>query len=98
LNGQPGGASAALRRLVQQASRGSVARDRARQAIESVDRFMRVIGGDLPGYEEASRAFYRGNRETFAAATAHWPQDIRAHLQYLAAIAWDEQADAESAS
>lgn len=98
LNGQPGGASAALRRLVQQASRGSVARDRARQAIESVDRFMRVTGGDLAGYEEASRAFYRGNREAFATTIEHWPQDLRTHLQYLAAIAWDEQADAESAA
>jgi hypothetical protein len=94
LGQQPGGASAVLRRLVEQALRSNGAKERARQAVESVDRFMRVMAGDLVGYEEASRAFYRGERERFTALTATWPQDVRAHLQYLAAIAWDEQADA----
>jgi hypothetical protein len=94
LGQQPGGASAVLRRLVEQALRGNDAKDRARQAIESVDRFMRVMGGDLAHYEEASRAFYRGERERFAKLIGAWPEDVRAHLQRLAAIAWDEQADA----
>jgi hypothetical protein len=94
LAAQPGGASAVLRRLVEQAARGSDAKDRARRAVESVDRFMRVIGGDLPGYEEASRAFYRGDRASFGRLIGAWPTDVRAHLQPLVAIAWDEQADA----
>lgn len=95
---QPGGASAVLRRLVEQAARGGGAKDRARAAVESVDRFMRVIGGDLPGYEEASRAFYRGDRASFDALTDAWPTDVREHLHRLAAIAWDEQADAGASS
>ncbi len=94
LGQQPGGASAALRRLVEQSIRHGGAKERARQAVESVDRFMRVMAGDEPGYEEASRAFYRGDRERFAALTATWPSDVRAHLRQLAAIAWDEQKDA----
>lgn len=94
LAAQPGGASAVLRRLVEQASRDGGAKGRARLAVEAVDRFMQVIAGDLAGYEEASRAFYRGERERFATLTAAWPQDVRAHLQKLAAIAWDEQSDA----
>jgi len=98
LAGQPGGASSVLRRLVEQAARGSGAKDRARRAVESVDRFMRVIGGDLPGYEEASRAFYRGDRASFDALTGSWPTDVREHLSRLVAIAWDEQADAGEAS
>lgn len=98
LAGQPGGASAVLRRLVEQAARGSGAKDRARRAVESVDRFMRVIGGDLPGYEEASRAFYRGDRAVFDTLTGTWPEDVRAHLLPLVAIAWDEQADAGASS
>jgi hypothetical protein len=93
LGEQPGGASAVLRRLVEQAMRGNDAKDRARQAIEAVDRFMRVMGGDLAHYEEASRAFYRGERARFAKLVAAWPKDVRVHLQQLAAIAWDEQAD-----
>ena len=97
LAAQPGGASAVLRRLVEQASRGSNAKDRARRAVESVDRFMRVIGGELPGYEEASRAFYRGDRESFAHLIDAWPTDVHAHLRSLVAMAWDEQVDAGAA-
>ena len=94
LGQQPGGASAVLRRLIEQASRSNGAKERARQAVESVDRFMQVMAGDLVGYEEASRAFYRGERERFSTLTAAWPKDVRDHLQRLAAIAWDEQSDA----
>jgi hypothetical protein len=94
LGQQPGGASAVLRRLVEQSIRHGGAKERARQAMESVDRFMRVMAGDEPGYEEASRAFYRGDRERFGALTAAWPADVSAHLQQLAAVAWDERADA----
>ena len=98
LGQQPGGASAVLRRLVEQSIRRGGASERARLAVESVDRFMRVMAGDAPGYEEASRAFYRGERKRFAALVADWPADVRVHLQQLAAVAWDEQADAASSS
>lgn len=91
---QPGGASALLRRLVEQAARGGSPKERARLAVESADRFMRIMAGDLAGYEEASRAFYRGERELFARLIKPWPADVSAHLQRLAAIAWDELADA----
>jgi len=93
LGQQPGGASAVLRRLIEQTMRHGGAKERARQAVEAVDRFMQVMTGDLPGYEEASRAFYRGERERFTALTTAWPADVRTHLQRLAAIAWDEQKD-----
>ncbi|MEO7065499.1 MAG: DUF2239 family protein [Rhodanobacter sp.] len=93
---QPGGASGVLRRLVEQSIRHGGAKERARQALESVDRFMRMMAGDEAGYEEASRAFYRGEREHFDALVSHWPIDVRVHLQQLTAIAWDEQADAAS--
>jgi len=93
LGQQPGGASATLRRLVEEAKRASGAKERARQASESADRFMRVMAGDLPGYEEASRAFWRGQRSAFARRIKAWPQDVRDHLLRLATMAWDEQAD-----
>ncbi|WP_158880958.1 DUF2239 family protein [Rhodanobacter sp. L36] len=95
LGQQPGGASAVIRRLVEHALRNSGAKERAAQSTESVDRFMRVMAGDLAGYEEASRAFYRGDRLSFAELIDAWPQDVRAHLKQLAAIAWDERADAD---
>ncbi len=91
---QPGGASAALRRLVEQALRNGGAKERARLAIEAVDRFMQIMTGNLPGHEEASRAFYRGERPRFTSLTAAWPQDVRTHLERLATRAWDEQGSA----
>ena len=98
LGQQPGGASAVLRRLVEQSIRQGGAKERARQAVESVDRFMRVMAGDEAGYEEASRAFYRGERSHFDALINNWPIDVRVHLRQLAAIAWDEQADATASA
>lgn len=93
---QPGGASAALRRLVEAARRDDGGRERARRSLESVNRFMTAMTGDLPGHEEASRAFYRGDREGFQARTADWPEDVRDHLRRLAAAAWDDQRDAQA--
>jgi hypothetical protein len=90
LAAQPGGASAVLRRLVEQAIREGGSAQRAREAGEAVDRFMLAMTGNLPGHEEASRAFWRGERARFAGLTADWPADVRDHLRRLAAIAWDE--------
>ena len=91
---QPGGASAVLRRLVEDAMRHGGAKTRARQASEAADRFMRTMAGDFVGYEEASRAFWRGEIEQFDNIIAPWPVDVRDHLRKLAAIAWDESTAA----
>ena len=58
LNAQPGGASVALRKLVDQARHGHAGRDRVRQAQEVTYRFMSVVAGNLYGYEEAMRALF----------------------------------------
>lgn len=86
---QPGGASAVLRRLVEQASRHEAPKQRARLAMESVDRFMQAMTGNFMEHEEASRAFYRSERERFATLTEPWPVDVRDHLRRLATVAWD---------
>ncbi|HEV2540725.1 MAG TPA: DUF2239 family protein [Frateuria sp.] len=90
LAAQPGGASAALRRLIEHAIREGGAAQRARESAEAVDRFMLAMTGDLPGHEEASRAFWRGERMRFGQLIEPWPADVREHLRRLAAIAWDE--------
>jgi hypothetical protein len=59
---------------------------------------MRIMAGDFPGFEEASRAFWRSERDTFAQLIDAWPKDVRQHLHYLAAVAWDEKADIKPAS
>ena len=84
LNMQPGGASVALRKLVEAARRASGDRDRIRAAQEAAYRFMSSIGGDLPGFEEASRALFAYDRRRFGDLIAAWPPDIRDYAIKLA--------------
>ncbi|MCY1551132.1 hypothetical protein D9M68_874420 [compost metagenome] len=81
---QRGGASAALRRLVEEARRSQGEQDVTRLAKERVYRFMSAIGGGLPGFEEASRALFAQDAGAFAQRTAHWPADVRDHIAWLA--------------
>ncbi|AHX15244.1 hypothetical protein CH75_20025 [Dyella jiangningensis] len=90
LSEQSGGASATLRRLVEEARRANDGRDRHRQAGEVLDRFMLAMAGDLPLYEEATRAFWRKERERFSELTDTWPADVREHVRHLASRAWDD--------
>lgn len=88
LAAQPGGASATLRRLVEEARRANRERDVARLAGEAVDRFMGAMAGDLAGYEEATRAFWRREHDRFMQQTDAWPHDVREHVRQLALRAW----------
>jgi len=85
LSGQPGGASVTLRKLVDSARRSSGEQDRQRLAREAAYRFMVAIAGNEPGFEEASRALFAGDRERFDAAVESWPPDVRARARQLAA-------------
>jgi hypothetical protein len=88
LNGQPGGASVALRRLVDDARRANVGRDRVRRSQEVAYRFMTAMAGNQPGFEEAIRALFRGDRDRFEEHVAGWPADVSAHAKQLAAGAF----------
>lgn len=83
LAGQPGGASAVLRRLVEQALRENSGADDARLALEAAHRAMTTLAGDLPDYEEAMRAFYAKDYARFADLTAVWPKDVGDYLRRL---------------
>src|SRR5579871_6585590 len=85
LAAQPGGASVALRKLVEAARKQEGDAGRTRPAREAAYRFMSAIGGNLPGFEEASRALFAGDAAGFAAHTAAWPEDVRNHAGQLAA-------------
>lgn len=87
LAAQPGGASVALRRLIDDARRVPATRDRRRAAQESAYRFMQAMAVDEPGYEEAARALFAGDIARFEQHTAHWPDDVREHAGLLAADA-----------
>jgi hypothetical protein len=81
---QPGGASVALRKLVEEARRTSGDRDRSRAAREAAYHFMSVMAGNLPGFEEASRALFADDRRRFGELISGWPGDIRDHIVRLA--------------
>jgi uncharacterized protein len=87
LGSQPGGASVALRKLVEHARRANEGRDRVRLSQEAANRFMGALGGDLAGYEEATRALFAGNRQRFDELIEPWPSDVRDYAKKLAAAA-----------
>lgn len=81
---QPGGASVALRKLVEEARRANGDKDKTRQANERAYHFMSAMAGDLPGFEEATRALFANDQQKFNEFTATWPADIRNHTIRLA--------------
>ncbi|WP_321478241.1 DUF2239 family protein [uncultured Paludibaculum sp.] len=89
LASQPGGASVALRKLVEQASRANQGRDRQRRAKDSAYRFLSAMAGNLPGFEEATRALFADRPEQLAGILESWPIDIRDHAKKLVAAAFE---------
>jgi uncharacterized protein len=87
LRAQPGGASVALRKLVDEARRRNAGKDRARRAQEAAYRFMSTMAGDRANFEEAARALFAGDATRFGEMTKPWPRDIRDHAAKLAAEA-----------
>jgi hypothetical protein len=75
---QPGGASVAIRKLIEAARRDPT--EARRTALEAAYRVMSVLAGDLAGFEEASRTLFADDREGFLANTTDWPSDLRSHL------------------
>jgi hypothetical protein len=84
LNAQPGGASVSLRKLVEAARRANGDNERRRAARDAAYHFMSAMAGNLPGFEEASRALFADDRRQFASLIAAWPDDIRDHIVGLA--------------
>ena len=84
LGNQPGGASVALRKLVDEARRASGDRDRHRAARDAAYHFMSAMAGNRVGFEEASRALFADDRRRFGELIAAWPADIRDHVVKLA--------------
>ena len=88
LNAQPGGASVALRKLVEEARRTRGRADTARARQEAAYRFISAIAGNLPRYEDATRALFAGDAVAFSKFTDPWPVDVRDHARHLAGAAF----------
>jgi len=90
LDTQRGGASAALRRLVEQARKDLAGEDAARAAQDKTNRLLAAVAGNLPGFEEAIRALYARDKAAFGQHTASWSADLQK-------VAWEWSADAWNA-
>jgi len=88
LAAQPGGASVALRKLVEGALKDAEGPDRARKARDATYAFMTALAGDKPGYEEATRMLFAGDWTAFDAAVEGWPADVRETVRAMAEGAW----------
>jgi len=84
LSAQPGGASVALRKLVERARRETADADLVRGRREAAYRAMSALAGDRAGFEAASRALFAGDAEAFRATAAAWPADLAHYLTGLA--------------
>ena len=85
---QPGGASVALRKLVESAQRDNRAADEQRGARDAAYHFMNALAGDEAGFEEATRALFAGQRAPFEQQVQAWPTDVRDHALLLAQRSW----------
>src|ERR1700691_6298560 len=93
---QPGGASVAIRKLVEEARRTGEDKNRLRQAREAAYRFMSVMAGNRPHYENAIRALFAGDPARFEQLIAGWPADVRDHASRLAERAFRREAPART--
>ena len=84
LGTQPGGASATLRRLVHLARIEGAQDDLARQSQDAAYRFMYAMVANQPGFEEATRALFAGDAESFKSESEAWPPDLRDFSRRLA--------------
>jgi hypothetical protein len=88
---QPGGASVTLRKLVEEARKQNKGKDIIRQSQNAAYRFMSAMAGDLPHFEEASRAFFAKKKSLFETLAAAWPRDIREHVMKIGAAAFEAE-------
>jgi len=88
---QKGGASVAIRKLVDEARRNNEGSDRIRLAQEAAYRFMSTMAGNRPHFEEAIRALFAGDAKRFEQLIAEWPADVRDHATRLAVPAFHRE-------
>jgi hypothetical protein len=84
LRSQKGGASAVLRRLVDQEIKATAGTRSNHERQSATYAFISSIGGDLPGFEAATRQLFANDWMGFATQVANWPNDVRDYALRLA--------------
>ncbi len=83
LASQSGGASAVLRRLVEEAKKTSSQTITTKHAQERTYHFMSVVAGDFKGYEEVLRSLYKKDKSNFFSEMSEWPKDIVSYIRKI---------------
>jgi uncharacterized protein len=97
LASQPGGASVALRKLVEAARKLGAEAGSTWARVEAAYRFMSAMAGDLPGFEDAARALFASDLNDLRRRIVDWPPDIRGQLLRHLLIDAGEAGDQASA-
>jgi uncharacterized protein len=84
LSSQPGGASVAIRKLVDAAQHTNPSADRQGERQAAACHFISSMALDLANFEEAAVALKAHDRERFRLLTRSWPIDVRDHAIRLA--------------
>ncbi|HEY9678091.1 MAG TPA: DUF2239 family protein [Drouetiella sp.] len=92
LQQQPGGASVVLRKLVEEARRTNLEKDKLRVAMDATYKFMHAMAGDLPNFEEATRALFGRDLAKFEECIANWPHDLKKHIELISKSAFDDSS------
>lgn len=88
LSTQTGGASATIRRLIEDAKKNSSGKESIKSAQERTHQFMSAMAGNLNNFEEALRSLYAKDKKKFLGLIAYWPEDIKDHAKKLATLVW----------
>jgi hypothetical protein len=73
-----------LRKLVELARKNGAAEERARLAREASYRFLHAVAGNLPDFEEVTRALFAGDLPGMELRMQAWPGDVRSYALRLA--------------
>jgi len=80
LSAQRGGTSATLRRVIDAARKADGGTTERRRTIDAAHRFLWDIAGDLPCFEELTRALYAEQFQRVADLSCSWPTGVRQQL------------------
>ncbi|QHH96260.1 DUF2239 family protein [Acinetobacter dispersus] len=80
LDQQSSSASAVIRKLIDKELNDPTSESNIMLAKQSTDHFMSAMLGNMPNYEEATRALYQGDREVFLKMIQDYPKDLKEYL------------------
>ena len=83
LDQQSSSASAVIRKLIDQELNNPLSKSNIMLAKQATDRFMSAMLGNMPNYEEATRALYQGNKDQFLQLIEHYPIDLKTYVLTL---------------